>query len=141
MRIHSIQLKKSDNCSHFCHIHLSQCPIQNLESYSHESPALIAYACTFAAGPYIVVISHVNVENQFFLLQNPKFDHQYYMEVVNDAENLRTVTDLGLEIGHFLVFRRSGVEHCTDIDFDRLKFHHFFLELFSVVETLEDTST
>ena len=69
---------------------LAQGPVQDLEGERHELPALVADGRAGAAGPDVVVVGHVNVEDELLLER--------------------------LEVADLVVVARPRVVHGADVD-------------------------
>jgi hypothetical protein len=66
---------------------LCQCVIQNLRSTRHIAPTLLANFCTFTTCSHIVIVSHINIENHFFLDWNENLFLSRQMILRRDIEN------------------------------------------------------
>ena len=81
---------------------LAQGPVQDLEGERHELPALVADGRARAAGPDVVVVGHVNVEDELLLEW--------------------------LEVSDLVVVARPGVVHGADVDLVGEAPQHLFPE-------------
>ena len=77
-------------------------PVEDLEGEGHELPALVADRRAGAAGPDVVVVRHVDVEDELLLLR--------------------------LEVADLVVVARTRVVHRTHVDLVRQPAQHLFPE-------------
>ena len=56
-------------------------PVQDLERERHERPALVADGRAGAAGADVVVVRHVDVEDELLLLRHNSIEKLFWLEL------------------------------------------------------------